>query len=132
MLLIVVGGCKGKDAFTSFHNPKEQAAYNSKEQAATTFDDLMVAIAIKESDGDVRAYNENEQAAGLYQIRPIFLRDINRILGYEKYVFADRYDPSKAKEMAYIYMCHYGKGKTTEQLRGCGMAGQRGTGKRQQ
>jgi soluble lytic murein transglycosylase-like protein len=77
---------------------------------------LLAAIAQVESSGNPLAYNKKENAAGLYQIRPIYLRDVNRILGQETYTLADRFDPVKAQAIVTIYLAHYGKGKTLEQL----------------
>lgn len=79
-------------------------------------DDLLAAIATVESNNDPTAYNKKEDAAGLFQIRPIYLQDVNRILGYQSYKLSDRFDPQKSKEMVYVYLCHYGRNKSLEQL----------------
>jgi hypothetical protein len=73
---------------------------------------LLDAIVTVESSGRTRAVGDGGQAAGAYQIRPIFLRDVNRILGWNKYKLADRWDPIRSRQMARIYLNHYGKGKT--------------------
>jgi len=80
------------------------------------FDDLLAAIATVESNNDPNAYNKKENAAGLYQIRPIYLKDVNRILGVQRYKLFDRFDPQKSREIAYVYLNHYGKNKSLEQL----------------
>ena len=73
---------------------------------------LLDAIALVESNNRANAVGDGGSAVGAYQIRPIFLRDINRILGWNKYQLADRWDPEKSRAMARVYMNHYGRGKT--------------------
>jgi len=54
------------------------------------------------------AYNKNEPlAAGKLQQYPIFVKDVNRILGYEKYSLNDRLNDKKAEEMFWIYQNYY-------------------------
>jgi len=89
-------------------------------------DDLLRAIATVESNNDPNAFNAKEDAAGLYQIRPIYLADVNRLLGYPRYKLADRYDPVLAKEMVVIYLRHYGKNKSIEAMARIHNGGPRG------
>lgn len=51
--------------------------------------DLAYAMAWVESRLDTTAYNEKEKAIGYLQIRPIFVRELNRKLGYTKYSHED-------------------------------------------
>jgi transglycosylase-like protein with SLT domain len=61
-----------------------------------------------ESDYDINAYNEEEDAVGLLQIRKIYVREVNRISGNNyKYTYADRSSPLKSIEMFIIMMNHY-------------------------
>lgn len=75
-------------------------------------DDLLDAIALVESNNRANAVGDGGSAVGAYQIRPIFLRDVNRILGWSKYELADRFDPVKSRAMARVYLDHYGRGLT--------------------
>jgi len=68
---------------------------------------FFAALAQVESGGDAAAYNAGEDAAGLYQIRPIYVRDVNRILGREAFSLDDRWDTGRAEEMVRIYLRHY-------------------------
>ena len=77
--------------------------------ASPNTDALWLAVCIIESGGNPRAYNAREKAAGIAQIRPICLRDCNRIAGYRRWTLADRYDPIKSREMFNIYVHHYAK-----------------------
>ena len=60
---------------------------------------LIEAIMYVESRGDTNAYNAKENAVGCLQIRPIMLREVNRLLGYNKYKLADRWNKVKSIEM---------------------------------
>lgn len=68
---------------------------------------LLEALAIKESNCNPKAYNESEDAVGLYQIRPIYLKDVNRILNKEKYKLDDRWNAEKSEAMVITYITHY-------------------------
>jgi len=73
-----------------------------------TFNDLLDAIEWVESKGDSNAIGDGGDAVGAYQIHKIFVRDVNRILSKEKYIYSDRADRDKSREMASIYLTHYG------------------------
>ena len=68
---------------------------------------LWQSVCAVESGGNPMAYNAQEQAAGIAQIRPICLRDCNRIVGYTRWTLADRYNPIKARAMFETYTGHY-------------------------
>jgi len=89
-------------------------------------DGLLRAIATVESGNNPNAFNASENAAGLYQIRPIYLKDVNRIVGHDEFTLADRYEPERAEQMVRIYFGHYGKGKSLEQLARIHNGGPRG------
>lgn len=71
--------------------------------------DLHKAIAKHESGNNPKKYNKKERAAGHLQIRPCVVSDCNRIVGHQKWTLADRYNPSKAREMFNIYLNYYGE-----------------------
>ena len=52
--------------------------------------------------------NVAEGAIGRYQIRAIFVRDVNRILGQELYTHEDARRDGLARNMIRIYLTHYG------------------------
>ncbi len=72
------------------------------------------AVALIESVGDPRAVNHREDAVGIVGIRPIMVRDVNRIFGREKYAFADRVDVQKSYEMFRLYSRYYAPRGTPE------------------
>jgi hypothetical protein len=67
---------------------------------------LIDAIIYVESRGDINAYNAKENAVGCLQIRPIMLREVNRLLGYNKYKLADRWNKVKSIEMFNVIKEH--------------------------
>jgi hypothetical protein len=72
-----------------------------------TYEVFLKALAQKESGGDPNAWNEKENAAGLYQIRPCYVADVNRIVGYQRFTDSDRWNPKQSALMVVIYLDHY-------------------------
>jgi hypothetical protein len=76
-------------------------------------EDLWSGQAAVESGGDARAYNTREAAAGIVQIRPQCLADINRIaqmLGLAvRYSAADRFNAAKSRRMWDLYLRFWGE-----------------------
>jgi len=68
-----------------------------------TWNHFVSAVIYIESRGDSLAYNTKEKAVGVLQIRPIMLREVNRVLRKNKvpgkYVLQDRYNRQKSIEM---------------------------------
>ena len=95
---------------------------------AADTDALWAAVCQVETGGDASAYNESEQAAGIAQIRPICLRDCNRIAGYERWTLADRYDVAESRAMFELYTAHYTRriGWTAERAARCWNGGPTG------
>ena len=60
---------------------------------------LIDAIIYVESRGNEKAHNIKEDAVGCLQIRPIMLKEVNRLLGYNKYKLSDRWSKDKSIEM---------------------------------
>ena len=52
--------------------------------------------------------NKKENAIGKYQIRPIFVEDVNRIIVGDTYTHEDARSKSKARNMIRIYLVYYG------------------------
>ena len=68
--------------------------------------DIYDAIAEVESNKNDYAVNIKEDAVGRYQIRPIYIKDVNRIAG-TSYTLDDRYNAQKAREIVQIYTKYY-------------------------
>ena len=69
-------------------------------------DRLIEAIIHVESRGDSMAYNAGEDAVGVLQIRPIMMREVNRLLKENKYTLDDRWSKSKSIEMFNVIKDH--------------------------
>jgi soluble lytic murein transglycosylase-like protein len=78
-------------------------------------DYLIEAIMQVESGGDTLAHNLAEDAVGCLQIRPIMVREINRLLGKDSFKLKDRWSKAKSIQMFNILRSHL-KGATDEQI----------------
>ena len=81
---------------------------------------VLKAIAHVESNGNPRAVSGDQ--VGLLQIRPILVRDCNRILerrgSNKRYTLRDRYSASKSREMFVLDQSHYNpKGSVERAIR---------------
>lgn len=88
-----------------------------------TMDDLLSAIEQVESNGNADAVGDNGQAIGSFQIHKIYVDDVNRIKGNDIFTYKDRWNKHLSREMTKIYLTHYGKGKTIEQIAALHVAG---------
>lgn len=91
---------------------------------------LFAAICIVESGGDPSAYNKAEDSAGIVQIRPIMIEDVNRILKLRndkrRFTLGDRWNVAKSQQMFDIYMSHYCKGMSLIDKARCWNGGPKG------
>ena len=69
-------------------------------------DPLIAAIIQVESGGDTLAYNSKEDAVGCLQIRPIMVREVNRLLGKDSFKLKDRWNKAKSIQMFNILRSH--------------------------
>ena len=71
---------------------------------------LVDALILVESAGNPNAFCKKENAVGCLQIRPIMVREVNRILRKQnndkRFTKKDRWDCGLSKEMFYIW-CNY-------------------------
>lgn len=80
------------------------------ERPAVDWELFTLALILHESKGDDNAVGKTGDA-GCLQITAIYVKDANRILGYERYTLADRFDREKSIEMFNIVQEHYNPGK---------------------
>ena len=78
-------------------------------------DPLIAAIIQVESGGDTLAYNAKEDAVGCLQIRPIMVREVNRLVGKDSFTLQDRWSKVKSIQMFNILRSHL-KGASDEQI----------------
>ena len=77
----------------------KQKIINEKEIIIDHWEVMYQAICKTESEFDHLAYNKTTGAAGILQLKPIYVKEVNRILGKNVYTNKDRYDKDKCKEM---------------------------------
>jgi len=68
---------------------------------------FLLALALVESSNNPRAIGDDGMSWGLYQIRPVYVEDVNRILGAEEYTHRDAFNPAHAERMVEVYLDHY-------------------------
>lgn len=74
---------------------------------------LWEAVCTVESGGNALAIGDGGRAAGVAQIWPITVRDVNRFAG-TKFTLNDRFSVEKSRQMFNLYVNHYGKGRSDE------------------
>ena len=89
------------------------------------FINILNAISMVESSNNPNAYNAEEDAVGILQIRKCMVDDVNRILGYDKFTYEDRWSVLPSKEMFAIFVEHY-ELDTAEEIARCWNGGPRG------
>jgi soluble lytic murein transglycosylase-like protein len=89
--------------------------YDKPVEQPIPIDTLLNAVMAVESNFDTMAYNAKEDAVGCLQIRPIMVREVNRLLGEDKYTLKDRWSKAKSIEMFNILRSHL-KGASDEQI----------------
>jgi hypothetical protein len=91
---------------------------------------LLNAQKYVESRGDSMAYNARENAAGVLQIRPIFLSELNRQLKLNgrdyQYTLQDRFSEKKSEKIWYDYVDLMHKNHKFERIARCWNGGPRG------
>ena len=65
----------------------------------TDFELIELAIIWQESKANPNPKHSDGQSEGILQITPIYVDEVNRILGYNKYALHDRRNPLKSHEM---------------------------------
>jgi hypothetical protein len=97
--------------------------------------DLIEAMILVESEGNPNAFAKGENAAGILQIRPIMVNEVNRLLHKTKsdefYTLDDRWDEAKSIEMFYVIYNYYHKESTYEKIARCWNGGPKGLQKKQ-
>ena len=79
---------------------------------------LVDALILVESAGNPNAFNKKENACGCLQIRPIMLREVNRILRKQnedkRFTKEDRWDCGLSQEMFYIWRNYHHENSSNE------------------
>ena len=79
---------------------------------------LVDALILVESSGNPNAFNKKENACGCLQIRPIMLREVNRILRKQnndkRFTKEDRWSCGLSQEMFYIWRNYHHENSSDE------------------
>jgi soluble lytic murein transglycosylase-like protein len=93
----------------------DKLTYKQPIKQPIPIDTLLNAVMAVESNFDTMAYNSKENAAGVLQIRPIMVREVNRLLGEDKYTLKNRWNKAKSIEMFNVIRLHL-KGASDEEI----------------
>ena len=77
---------------------------------------LLNAIEHVESNHRAYAVGDRGKAVGSFQIHPVTIQDVNRIVKYQKYKLSDRYNRDKSRAICSVILWHYEKNKTPEAM----------------
>ena len=86
--------------------PEEKKTFLHTGERINPYTRILRAVIATESGGDVSAFNKTENAKGCLQIRPIRIRDFNRLTG-KNYSHDDAFDYDKAVEVFMYYASHF-------------------------
>ncbi len=87
--------------------PSQEALYVTYSPPFEPFNSLVHAVAMVEAKGDTLAYNKIEEAVGLFQIRPVRVKDYNMRTG-SSYRLKDMYDYEISKKVFLYYASKIG------------------------
>jgi hypothetical protein len=91
---------------------------------------IVEALIQVESSGRDNAYNAKEDAVGCLQIRPVMVREVNRILRKQgdtlRYSLKDRWSREKSLEMFHVWREYHHPNSTDEVTARCWNGGPRG------
>ena len=100
------------------------------EQKIDSTDILIKSLIFVESSGRDSVINYSTNAGGCLQIRPIMIKDVNRILSRKnikkRFTIKDRFNRFKSIEMFEIWKDHYHKKSSFEKIARCWNGGTKG------
>lgn len=80
--------------------------------------EVVIGMIQVESNGNDNAYNKSEEAVGCLQIRPIMVREVNRILKKQgkdyRFKMKDRWDRNKSLQMFWVWRDYHHPNSTDE------------------
>ena len=93
-------------------------------------DELVEALIWVESRGDDSAFHRGENAVGCLQIRPIMVKEVNRVLDLQGstniYTLEDRWSRTKSIEMFNVIADYYHETSSYEKIARCWNGGPKG------
>ena len=86
--------------------PVREVLYIEYSIPVQPYDKLWEAVCMVESENNPSAFNEEEDATGVAQVRPVRLRDFNDRTGKE-YTMEDMYNTTISKEVFMYYAAQF-------------------------
>lgn len=112
-LFVLYGLYKEQEKLSGGQTPEKAVdiAINPVQSKLWTLEDLLNAIEQIESGGNPKAVGDGGDAVGNFQIHKIYVDDVNRILALQgkkgRFNYKDRWDKTKSREIAEIYLRYY-------------------------
>lgn len=110
LMLIIVSSCEINSYQPVQNEDRTDVLEQEEKQEPSEWDIFLAALIEVESEGKADAVGKTNDV-GILQITPIYVKDVNRILGEERYTLAERTDIGKSLEMFEIYQKHYNPNK---------------------
>ena len=130
ILLLMGGGCHTDVSLKTPNRATRDVQIHCVPEKTFSWDEFVDALMWVESRYDTNAFNESEDAVGCLQIRPIMLREVNRVLRKETYTLHDRWDKVKSVEMFEIISSQVNRGKCKSFIEFCEVVARRWNGGR--
>ena len=111
VLLIIASSCN-LNIYQEVRGEQE-TILSEQNQEPSEWDIFIEALIQVESEGKANAVGKTNDV-GILQITPIYVKDVNRILGEERYTLSCRTNIEKSLEMFEILQNHYNPNKDIE------------------
>lgn len=107
LMLVIASSCEiNSYQPNDFNNEKADVIKQEIKEEPSEWDIFLAALIQVESEGKADAVGKTNDV-GILQITPIYVKDVNRILGEDKYDLSCRTDTEKSLEMFEILQSHY-------------------------
>lgn len=114
LMLVIASSCEINNYQPNdFNNEKADVLKQEIKKEPSEWDIFVEALIQVESEGKADAVGKTNDV-GILQITPIYVKDVNRILGEDKYDLSCRTDTEKSLEMFEILQGHYNPSKSID------------------
>lgn len=110
LMLIIVSSCEINNYQPNEFKEETDVLKQEIKREPSEWDIFVEALIQVESEGKADAVGKTNDV-GILQITPIYVKDVNRILGEDKYDLSCRTDTEKSLEMFEILQNHYNPDK---------------------
>ena len=94
--------------------PIEQPTVKEQKIVPEQLEPVVQAMIHVESRGNTKCFRADGNCAGILQITPIYVEEVNRLLGEDRYSLEDRFDSIKSLEMFMVIQNYYNPGHDIE------------------